>query len=316
MNDLILANGITMTSLEVVDLVNKLRLEEGNSKVKRHDHFMSSIRDEIKALETLGIGVPNFWESSYINSQNKEQPCFILNKAGVMQMLNKESAYVRYKTQQYIEALENKLATPSYMIEDPIARAEKWIEEQKEKLLLIEEKKFLETKIEDMVDTNVSYETLRRQLKANVDVICKLRKNFKTPWSELYKFLFENGYNLESRRTRFKKRIFEQTEILGKQIEDLKENVIYELEKEIKNYKRNTIEYKSTREQINNAKEEVKRLQAENRKLLSEFNNSNKLDFIKEEEWKDIIIITRSWVEANGVDWREGLSRNNDNLPF
>lgn len=316
MNDLILNNEVTMTSLEVVDLVNKLRLEEGNTTEKEHKNFMRDIRKELEALENAGVrGQLNFEPSSYINSQNKEQPCFILNKAGIMQMLNKESAYVRYKTQQYIEALENKLTTPSYMIEDPIARAEKWIEEQKEKLLLIEEKKFLETKIEDMVDTNVSYETLRRQLKANVDIICKLRKNFKTPWSELYKFLFENGYNLESRRTRAKKRIFEQTEVLGKEIEDLKENVIYELEKEIKNYKRNTIEYKVTREQINKAKDRVKELQAENRKLLSEFNNSNKLDFIKEEEWKDIIIITRSWVEANGVDWREGLSRDN-NLPF
>ena len=32
-----------------------------------------------------------------------------MNKAGIMQMLNKESALVRYKTQQYIEALESKI---------------------------------------------------------------------------------------------------------------------------------------------------------------------------------------------------------------
>ncbi|WP_170074475.1 ORF6C domain-containing protein [Paraclostridium dentum] len=32
-----------------------------------------------------------------------------MNKSGIMQMLNKESALVRYKTQQYIESLENKL---------------------------------------------------------------------------------------------------------------------------------------------------------------------------------------------------------------
>ena len=99
----------TMTSLDVVDLVNKLRKEEGNTVEKRHDHFMSSIKDEIKALQLLGIGHPNFWESSYINKQNKKQPCYLMNKQGIMQMLNKESAYVRYKTQQYIEALENKV---------------------------------------------------------------------------------------------------------------------------------------------------------------------------------------------------------------
>ena len=32
-----------------------------------------------------------------------------MNKTGIMMMLNKESALVRYKTQQYIEALENRL---------------------------------------------------------------------------------------------------------------------------------------------------------------------------------------------------------------
>ena len=40
-----------------------------------------------------------------------------LTKLAVMQMLNKESVLVRYKTQLYIEALENRLkekSLPSY----------------------------------------------------------------------------------------------------------------------------------------------------------------------------------------------------------
>ena len=100
----------TMTSLEVVKLINKFRLEEGNEIVKKHDDMLKSIRREIKVLENVGIkGNGNFSESTYVNSQNKIQPCYKMSKAGIMQMLNKESALVRQKTQEYIEALENKL---------------------------------------------------------------------------------------------------------------------------------------------------------------------------------------------------------------
>lgn len=105
---------VTMTSLEVVELVNNFRKEEGNEILKKHDVFLRDIRNEIAALKNAGIkGHNNFAESYYINSQNKKQPCYKMNKAGIMQMLNKESALVRYKTQQYIEALENKLKQPT-----------------------------------------------------------------------------------------------------------------------------------------------------------------------------------------------------------
>lgn len=106
-------NEITMTSLEVVDLVNKFRLEEGNKSELLHKNFIASVRKEIEYLENAGIeGQLNFKPSSYINSQNKKQPCYIMTKSGIMQMLNKESAVVRYKTQQYIKALEERLNTP------------------------------------------------------------------------------------------------------------------------------------------------------------------------------------------------------------
>nr|DAR44419.1 MAG TPA: hypothetical protein [Caudoviricetes sp.] len=40
-------------------------------------------------LETLGLGGERTdSQSSYINKQNKEQPCFSLNRDGMLQMLN------------------------------------------------------------------------------------------------------------------------------------------------------------------------------------------------------------------------------------
>lgn len=100
----------TMTSLEVVDLVNRFRKEEGNEIVKEHKDFLKSIRNEISSLERAGItNGGNFSLVNYTDAKGELRPCYKMNKAGIMQMLNKESALVRYKTQEYIEALESKL---------------------------------------------------------------------------------------------------------------------------------------------------------------------------------------------------------------
>lgn len=100
----------TMTSLEVVELVNKFRKEEGNETELLHKNFLASTKKEVATLENLGIEAGlNFKLGTYIDKNNQERPCYKMNKAGIMQMLNKESALVRYKTQEYIEALESKL---------------------------------------------------------------------------------------------------------------------------------------------------------------------------------------------------------------
>ncbi len=100
---------VTMTSLEVVELINNFRKEEGNQVELLHKSFLASIDTELESLEKCKISQQNILPSTYINSRGKEYRCFKMNKAGIMQMLNKESALVRYKTQQYIESLENKL---------------------------------------------------------------------------------------------------------------------------------------------------------------------------------------------------------------
>ncbi|MDU6984265.1 MAG: ORF6C domain-containing protein [Terrisporobacter othiniensis] len=101
---------VTMTSLEVIELINKFREEEGNETEKRHDDFLRSVRKELETLVNAGIDSDrNFTVATYQDKQGKQRKCYNMTKAGIMQMLNKESALVRYKTQQYIEALENRL---------------------------------------------------------------------------------------------------------------------------------------------------------------------------------------------------------------
>ena len=134
---------VTMTSLEVIELINNFRKEEGNIVIKEHKDFMKSIRNEIETLKKSGIGAEgNFALGSYIDKNNQERPCYKMNKVGIMQMLNKESALVRYKTQQYIESLENNLKQPC----KPLSTMEllklqcKVLEEQDQKIEKVDKK--------------------------------------------------------------------------------------------------------------------------------------------------------------------------------
>lgn len=102
-------NEVRITSVELVELINTFRKEEGNQTEKRHSDLMTSIATEIKALDEAGIPQRNFSLGLYKDKQNQERPCYSMNKAGALQMLNKESAVVRYKTTQYIEKLERAL---------------------------------------------------------------------------------------------------------------------------------------------------------------------------------------------------------------
>ncbi len=101
---------LKITSVELVEVINTFRKEEGNGTKKQHYDLVKSIKKEIEALEKAGIKDDgNFSDISYQDMYGREQPCYSMNKAGALQTLNKESAVVRYKTVQYIEMLEQAL---------------------------------------------------------------------------------------------------------------------------------------------------------------------------------------------------------------
>ena len=108
---------IRITSVELVEVINEFRKLESDTASKKytellHKDFMKKIRTELETLKTLGLGGErNISPSSYINSQNKEQPCYSLNRDGMLEMLNSESALVRYKTIEYINKLEEENKT-------------------------------------------------------------------------------------------------------------------------------------------------------------------------------------------------------------
>ena len=106
-------NEIRITSVELVEMINTFRKEEGNTVEKEHSDLMKSIRKEIETLENAGIkDGGNFSLISYQDTYGRDKPCSSMNRAGALQMLNKESAVVRFKTTQYIDMLEQKLKQP------------------------------------------------------------------------------------------------------------------------------------------------------------------------------------------------------------
>jgi phage regulator Rha-like protein len=80
-------------------------LTKGN--VTLGDNFIAKIEIELKTLETLGLSnVINFKVAKYYDSQNKERPCYELERDGILMLLNSESTLVRLKTIEYINILE------------------------------------------------------------------------------------------------------------------------------------------------------------------------------------------------------------------
>ena len=91
----------TMTSLELVDLINRFRKLEGETAVLRHNNFKASILKEFEGM------LPK--KHTYINSQNKQEyEYFELDFYQVIQLLMKESIKVRQGVIKYIKYLENQ----------------------------------------------------------------------------------------------------------------------------------------------------------------------------------------------------------------
>ncbi|QEH68182.1 phage antirepressor KilAC domain-containing protein [Cellulosilyticum sp. WCF-2] len=192
--------GISITSLELTQLINQFRKEEGNTTDKRHDVLLRDIRSEIQALENANINAHNFVEVSYKDGKGETRPCYSLNKAGVLQMLNKESAVVRFKTTQYIEKLEKEnktLKKDSYMIDDPVERAKAWIKEQEEKKV-IELENAKNRKLLEEQEPKVAFANAITASKNSILVreLARLisQNGIKIGERSLYTWLRENGY--------------------------------------------------------------------------------------------------------------------------
>ena len=99
-------------------------------------------------------------------------------------------------------ALE-ELNKPSYMIEDPVARAERWIEEYKEKQKLEEENKQLTSEVQYKEDVIIGLtqdiDLCTKRQRITQIVRHKAKDNYAQRWNLLYSE-FERKYHIDLKR--------------------------------------------------------------------------------------------------------------------
>ncbi|MDQ4678400.1 Rha family transcriptional regulator [Stenotrophomonas maltophilia group sp. RNC7] len=106
---------------------------------KRHDNVMSDI-NKLIGYSSDEFSLLNFQESTYINERARQYKKYNLTKDGftllVMGFTGEEALKFKMMYINEFNRMEQELRNRdlnSYMIDDPIARAERWIKEQQEK---------------------------------------------------------------------------------------------------------------------------------------------------------------------------------------
>ena len=198
MNELVVKD--TMTTLELVEQINLFRKEEGSRAELKHKTLLEIVRDEFEDE----IGQQKILPSSYKNSQNKEQPMYILTLNQAKQVLMRESKFVRKAMIKYIEELENKLKnnTPTITEEQKLVlsiyaggveavEATKALVELKTKKLqkTIEYKEDVIVGLTDEIDLKDKRQILNQ-------VVRYKGANYQERWRLLY-YEFEKKYHLD-----------------------------------------------------------------------------------------------------------------------
>ena len=133
-------------NLERDDRMTSLQIAEVTGK--QHYNVMKAIRKMEPAWQK--VNEVNFDLVDYIDKKGEQRPCYSLTKEECLYIATKFNDEARAKLIKRWRELEEKhqakTSLPSYQIEDPIDRAERWIAEQKEKQqLALENKRQMET---------------------------------------------------------------------------------------------------------------------------------------------------------------------------
>lgn len=130
MNGLI-KNELTLDSREVAEMVDK-----------NHSHLLRDIRGYEESISTnpkldsLDFFIPNI----YKDKKGEDRPSYLCTKKGCEFIAHKLTGQKgAIFTATYINKfheMERTISQDSYMIQDPVERAKKWIQEQRQKQLL------------------------------------------------------------------------------------------------------------------------------------------------------------------------------------
>ena len=158
----------------------------------------------IPILATHDFVVSNYFiESSYKDKSGKENKCYLCTKLGCDFLANKFTGEKGILfTAKYVERLNEyekrlqELSRPSYEIEDPIKRAERWIQEEKERIRLEHTIKEITTHALTIEDSRLVINRLVRKMATEV-----YHGKFQNCWDALYnKFNYLEGINIKKRK--------------------------------------------------------------------------------------------------------------------
>ena len=146
-----------------------------------------------ETLEKANIAQRNFSLGSYRDLNNQERPCYSMNKAGVLQMLAKESATVRFRITQYIEKLEKENRTLN-----PYAGLSKELQA----IFSIDEKQQEQERRITRLEDNIHIDRLqKKQLREFISTVVvnacgsKYSKAFKEFGKKAYSAAYHDLYN-------------------------------------------------------------------------------------------------------------------------
>lgn len=151
---------------------------------KRHDIVLRDIENQITKLQEAGeqeFSLHNFEESTYTNERGREYRKYNLTEDAFtlvsMAYTTPEAMKFKVRFIQEFKRMRQQLAEmnrPSYMIADPIERAKKWIEEEKERQKLKTDKLVLTQQVNEL-QPKASYYDLILQNKSllSISVIAK-----------------------------------------------------------------------------------------------------------------------------------------------
>ena len=157
----------------------------------------------IPTLEKSNFDLSNYFIESSYKAGTKEYKCFLCTKLGCEMLGNKQQGEKGILfTAKYVERFNEyekrlqELSMPSYAIEDPIKRAERWIEEYKEKVKLEHTIKEITTHALTIEDSRLVINRLVRKIATEV-----YHGKFQNCWDALYnKFNYLEGINIKKRK--------------------------------------------------------------------------------------------------------------------
>ena len=164
----------------------------------------SKTKGIIPILAAHDFVVSNYFiESSYKDKSGKENKCYLCTKLGCDFLANKFTGEKGILfTAKYVERFNEyekrlqELSRPSYEIEDPIKRAERWIQEEKERIRLEHTIKEITTHALTIEDSKAVINRLVRKIATEV-----YHGKFQNCWDALYnKFNYLEGINIKKRK--------------------------------------------------------------------------------------------------------------------